>query len=167
MPSADRLNETIEFAAGRVRLEAPGNGVQASVSSNEAFQRASSVGVYAGEYPPNRIVLALYSNDDYGPDESPPGPRTDSSTAEERASQSEAREGQQRTSGPMPGVRPYFQRHLVWAFLFYNKPYNHGRAGVIPSNFVIVVDAKTGEALQTTSQPSPEWVAEYERTHSE
>ena len=161
MPSADRLSETVIFAAGRVRLEAPPTDAKASVTAAQAFQKTTSVGRYSGEYSPDRVVLALYSNDDFGKDESPPSQEGQSGTPEQRASQSEARRDQQKPAGPDPSVSPYFQRHLVWAFIFYNKPFDHGRAGIIDSDFVIVVDANSGEPLQTISQPSAEWVADH------
>jgi hypothetical protein len=163
-PPTEQLGTTIEFARGTIRLEPPPADATPGVTAEGAFQSGFLPGPYEATTPPDRVLLAAFSNDNLGQYVgTPSSPREGTDASPEarvaRQEDEDAAAGDGRTAG-RPNVRPYSQRRLAWVFLYEDKPYDHGRAGVIDSDFAVVVDAHTGAYVEHFSQPSRRAVEE-------
>lgn len=142
------------FFSGQIRLEPPG-ALRPVKTEHQAFDTGYSRSPLQPGGHPDEVVLALFSDDEYGkllPDTS--SLDSSASTPEQRAADAAARA----RSGTRPPsrVKPFFERRLAWVFIFENVevPY-HGRsrtASLAPSVAAIAVDANTGEYMRAWTE---------------
>jgi len=133
------LTTTIALEGGMARLHPPGDYEDGIVSPSEAYERGYAKGPFSGGVPPDRVVLARFTDDAYG-----------KVTATDRPA---TREGMQPLDAPSrigaEGAvvdRDYVDT-LVWAFLSDNRDYGfHGSAA--KAFVAVIVDARSGEYLR-------------------